>query len=139
MATTRDEQLSGHLPATPAELTDDISPAISHEVIASYIAEAARSVPGIVELHTSAWRGLSPRRHEIRTGGVEIKDASSGTVDVDIHVCVAWGTVIPEIARQVDAAVRERVLGFINIELGKVTLFVDEIAGPTEDGTPQEG
>jgi len=139
MHSIHDDQYSGDLPATPAELADDASPAISHEVIASYIAEAVRSVEGVVDLHTSPWRGLSSRRREIQTGGVELKDSGAETVDAEIHVSVAWGAVIPELARRVDEAVRERVLGIMNIELGTVTLYVDEIAGPMEVGSPQEG
>jgi uncharacterized alkaline shock family protein YloU len=139
MVDTHDEGLSTYLPDTPNHYDDQALPSVSHEVIASYVAGATRSVEGILDLHTSAWKGLSNRRREIQTGGVEIRDTPSGTVDAEIHVSVAWGSVIPELASQVEAAVRERVSGLLNIDLGTVTLFVDEIAGPTEEGNPQEG
>ena len=138
MAITREEQLSGDLPAATAQFADDVAPSVSHDVVASYVADAVRSVPGVVELHTSPWRGLS-RRREIQTGGVEIRDTPTDTVDVEVHVRVAWGAVIPELARLVEEAIRERVLGLLNIDLGTVTLFVDEIAGPLEVGSPKEG
>lgn len=139
MTSTQDEQLSGDLPVAPMPFAGEESPSVSHEVVASYVADAARSVPGIVDLHTSAWRGLSSRRHEVQTGGVDIKESDPGTVDVEIHVRVAWGSVIPELADQVEDAVRERVLGLLNIDLGTVTLYVDEITGPLEDGILEEG
>ena len=139
MADMHDDELSEYLLTDPTGFDHETPPSVSHEVIASYVADAARSVHGIVQLHTSAWKGLSERRRDIQTGGVFLRDSDSGTVDVEIHVCVAWGSAIPELARQVEAAVRERVQGLLNIDLGTVTLFVDEISGPMEVGSPKEG
>ncbi len=143
MVESQNESYPGDLSATPtpsteAQFVDEEGPSVSHEVIASYVADAARSVRGIVDLHTSPWKGFSSRVREIHSGGVAIRDAEAGTVHVDIHVRVAWGTVIPELAHQVDAAVRERVTALLNISVGTVTLFVDEIAGPMEVGTTRE-
>ena len=60
-------------------------------------------------------------------------------MDIEIHARVAWGAAIPELAAEVEKAVRERVTALLSIELGTVTLYVDEIAGPTEVTAPQEG
>lgn len=141
MLDSQDEIYSGDLPVAPIAYAetrseDEQGPSVSHVVIASYVADAARSVRGIVELHTSAWKGLSSRMRETHSGGVVIKEPEAGTVLVEIHARVAWGSAIPELARQVDAAVREQVLALLNIDLGAVTLFVDEISGPMEVGTP---
>lgn len=143
MAGLQDENYSGDLPATPihyteAQFADEQGPSVSHEVIATYVADAARSVRGVVQLHASPWKGLSSRVRETHSGGVVVKDSSAGNVNVDIHVRVAWGAVIPELARQVESAVRERVTALLNIGVDTVTLFVDEIAGPTEVGAAQE-
>ena len=138
MAEPQDERLAGDLPVAPTHFGDAERPLVSHEVIASYVADAARSVPGMVDLHASHWKKLSSRVRETRSGGVVVKDSESGTVEVEIHARVAWGSVIPELARQVEKAVRERMTGLLNIDLDAVTLFVDEIAGPTEDRTPEE-
>jgi uncharacterized alkaline shock family protein YloU len=143
MVDSQDDSYSGDLPVAPigyteTQLENEQGPSVSHVVIASYVADAARSVRGIVDLHTSAWKGLSARMRETHSGGVVVKESEPGTVLVEIHARLAWGSVIPELARQVDAAVRERVLALLNIDLGAVTLFVDEIAGPMEVGTPQE-
>ncbi len=139
MAGPQDEPFSGDLPVTPTKYADEESPAVSHEVIASYVADAARAVDGIVELHASPWKGCSSRVRETHTGGVVVKESQPGTVAVEIHVQVAWGALIPELAGQVEAAVRQRVAALLSIDLGAVTLFVDEIAGPMEVAPPQEG
>jgi uncharacterized alkaline shock family protein YloU len=139
MAESQDERLTGDLPVTPTHYCGQEAPTLSHDVIASYVADAARSVPGIVDLHTSHWRSLSSRVRETRSGGVVVKDRDdNGHVDVEIHAQVAWGSVIPEVARQVEEAVRERVTALLNLQLDDVTLFVDDIAGPTEGSAPKE-
>jgi uncharacterized alkaline shock family protein YloU len=134
MTDSLDERLSGDIPVAPTQYDEQEAPSVSHVVIASYVAEAARSVKGIVELHSSPWKGFSPRVRETHSGGVIIKESESqpGTVDVGIHVRVAWGTRIPELARRVEEAVRRQVSALLNLELGTVTLYIDEIAGPSE-------
>lgn len=135
MAEPQDEFYPGDLQVVPVPFTDDLRPSLSHEVIAAYIADAARSVTGIVHLHTSPWKGFSSRMRETHTQGVVIRDApSSGSVDVEVHARVAWNVHIPDLAREVEEAVRERVAALLCIDLNSVTLFIDEIEGPAEFG-----
>ena len=75
----------------------------------------------------------------MRAGGIVVRDGGPGVVDLEIHVRVAWGAVIPELARQVEEAVRQRITALLSIEPGSVTLFVDEIAAPAEAGLCKEG
>ena len=134
MTDSQDERLSGDLPVAPTQYDEQEAPSVSHVVIASYVAEAARSVKGVVELRSSPWKGFSPRTRETHSGGVLVKESESqpGTVDVGIHARVAWGARIPELARKVEDAVRRQVFALLNLELGTVTLYIDEIAGPSE-------
>ena len=128
---TAEEAVETHL--------DDTRPSLSHEVIATYVGDAARSVRGILDLYTSPWKGFSARMRETHTQGVVIRDTPPGTVDVDIHARVAWDVNIPDLAQKVEAAVRERVAALLSIDLNTVTLFVDEISGPMEAGARTEG
>jgi uncharacterized alkaline shock family protein YloU len=139
MAQADDEELSGDLPLAPSEFEDEESPSLSHNVVATYVADAVRSVEGVVGLHYSPWKGLSSRVRELHAGGIVVRAGGPGVVDLDVHVRVAWGTFIPELARAVEEAVRERVTALLSIELGSVTLFVDEIAAPAEAGFCKEG
>ena len=75
---------------------------------------------------------------ETHAQGVVIRD-SSDSVDVEIHARVAWDVYVPGLAREVEEAVRQRVVALLSIDLSKVTLFVDQIAGPMEVTTPAEG
>lgn len=114
---------------------DDTRPCLAHEVIATYVSDAARSVSGIVELYNSPWKGFSPRMRETHTQGVVVRDGPSGAVDVDIHARVAWDVNIPDLAQRAETAVRDRVSALLSLDLNTVTLFVDEILGPAEAGT----
>jgi uncharacterized alkaline shock family protein YloU len=134
MAQAQDDRLSGDLPAAPSEFEEEEKPLLSHDVVATYVADAARSVEGVVDLHFPAWKTLSSRVREMHAGGIAVRAAGPGAVDLDIHVRVAWGTFIPELAAKVEEAVRERVTALLSIELGTVTLYVDEIAAPAEVG-----
>lgn len=138
MARSQDERLSGDLSVAPSDYGDQDRPSLSHEVVATYVADAVRSVPGIVDLHSPIWKGISSRVWESRGGGVVVRDSRPGAVNLDIHVKVAWGTVVPELAPAVEQAVRERVTALLSIELDSVALFIDEISGPQEVAPDQE-
>jgi uncharacterized alkaline shock family protein YloU len=139
MAQPQDDRLSGDLPVAPSEFEDEERPSLSHDVVATYVAGAVRSVEGVVDLHFPAWKGLSSRVREMHAGGIIVRDGGPGIVDLDIHVRVAWGAVIPELAGKIEEAVRQRITALLNIELGAVTLYVDEIAAPAEAGICKEG
>ena len=139
MAHAKDDGFSEDLEVTATAYADEDKPSLSHEVIATYVGDAARSVPGVVDLHTSPWKGFSARMRETHSQGVVIRDSPPGAVDVEIHARVAWDVYIPRLAQEVEEAVRDRVRALLSIDLGTVTLFIDEIAIPMEVGTRAEG
>jgi uncharacterized alkaline shock family protein YloU len=139
MIDPQDELFSGDLQMAPMSCADDTRPSLSHEVVATYVADAARSVTGVVDLHTSPWKGFSSRMRETHAQGVVVRDAPPDSVDVEIHARVAWDVHIPDLAREVEEAVRQRVTALLSIDLSTVTLFVDQIVGPMEVVTPTEG
>ena len=136
MDTSKEEQYADNIrPITsaPSAAEDDTKPELSHEVIATYIADAVRSVVGIASLRTSAWKSISSRIRETHSQGIVIRDSPPNSLDVDIHVCVAWGVNIPSLAQEVEDIVRSRVTAYLSLDLNSVTLFIDEIANPSED------
>ncbi len=139
MAQSSDETVSGDFSLAPTHRDLDERPELSPEVIAAYAADAARSVPGVVALHAPLWKELSSRMREVPGAGVVVKDSRPGAVDLDIHVKVAWGVAIPDLAIAVEEAVRQRVTALLDIELDAVTLYVDEIEAPREVSSSKEG
>ncbi len=63
---------------------------ISHEVLASYAADAAREVDGVQELVDG------PRRHQ----GVRVTE-EDGALSVELHVAIALGRAAPDVATAV--------------------------------------
>ena len=71
---------------------------ISHDVLASYAADAALEIHGVRELVDG------PRRHR----GVRVTE-DDDALGVEIHVSLAWGARAPEIG----AAVQKRVSEYL--------------------------
>ena len=90
---------------------------ISHEILASYAADAAREVDGVRRLVD----GHLPRR-----GGVRIADADGG-VRIELHLAVDWGASIPELGVAVQQRVREYVGRMTDLRVAAVEVVVEEI------------
>jgi uncharacterized alkaline shock family protein YloU len=86
---------------------------ISADILARYAGDAAGEVEGV--------RGLAKR-------GVKIA-GDDGSVRVVLHLDVAWGVAIPEVARGVQERVREYLSRMADVEPAAVDVVVDEI-GP---------
>jgi uncharacterized alkaline shock family protein YloU len=94
---------------------------ISHDVLASYAADAAREVPGV--------RGLV-ERHLPGRRGVRIAE-QDGRVTVELHVGVDWGVSIPELGRRVQARVADYLARMADVRPASVDVVVDDV-GPRE-------
>jgi len=126
-----DERLGEVVPLVTGEEPD--RPLVADEVIATYVADATRLVAGVAELHGSAWQELSERvRVEVPAKGVLIHHTRPGAIAVDVHVKVAWGAIIPDLARAVQDVVTRKVESLLDLEVESVTLFVDEMEPPAD-------
>ena len=92
---------------------------ISHEVLASYAADAAREVEGV--------QGLvdGPRRHR----GVRVTD-DDGAMGVELHVAIAWGARAPDVA----AMVQQRVADYLARTARLPSVTVDVIVSSVAPG-----
>ena len=93
---------------------------ISSDILASYAADAAREVQGVVKLVES------PRhRHK----GVRVLE-EDGRMRVELHLAVAWGASIPTIG----VLVQKRVGSYLNrmaqVKPDSVDVVVDEVGPP---------
>jgi uncharacterized alkaline shock family protein YloU len=92
---------------------------ISADILARYAADAAQEVVGV--------RGVTesplPGRRGVRVA------SEDGTVRVELHVAVDWGTSILAVGRDVQSRVREYLLRMANVDPAAVDVVVDEI-GP---------
>jgi uncharacterized alkaline shock family protein YloU len=93
---------------------------ISHDVLASYAADAALEVTGVRGLVD----GHMPGRRGVRIG------VADGRVTVELHVAVDWGASVPEVGAGVQRRVAEYLGQMADVRPASVDVVVDEVAAP---------
>jgi uncharacterized alkaline shock family protein YloU len=88
---------------------------ISPDVLASYVADAAREVAGVHNLVGSALH-----RHE----GVRVS-LDDGRVGVELHLALAWGANAGAVGAEVQAHVAECLVRMADVRPESVDVFVD--------------
>jgi uncharacterized alkaline shock family protein YloU len=89
---------------------------ISADVLASYVADAAREVAGVHDLVGSALH-----RHE----GVKIS-RDEGKIGVELYVALDWGANAGAVGAELQAAVAECLFRMADVRPESVDVVVDE-------------
>ncbi len=92
---------------------------ISHEVLASYAADAALEIDGVGELVDG------PRRHR----GVRVTE-DDGSFAFEVHIALEWGARAPEIGTAVQKRVAEYLVRTATLPSVAVDVVVAAIAAP---------
>ena len=92
---------------------------ISHDVLASYAADAALEIAGVGDLVDG------PRRHR----GVRVTD-DEGSFALEVHVALEWGARAPEIGTAVQKRVAEYLVRTAKLPSVAVDVVVAAIAAP---------
>jgi uncharacterized alkaline shock family protein YloU len=90
------------------------SPVISNEVLARYARDAALEVGGV--------SGLTRDAAEVVEG--------DGSVDVDVHVELAWGAGAETVANDVQHRVADYLERMANVRVGSVDVVVEQVGVP---------
>jgi uncharacterized alkaline shock family protein YloU len=93
---------------------------ISHDVLASYAADAALEVEGVRGLVD----GHLPGRRGVRI------TAEEGRVAVELHVGVEWGASVPEVGARVQQRVSDYLAQMADVRPASVDVVVDEVGVP---------
>jgi uncharacterized alkaline shock family protein YloU len=93
--------------------------AISSDILASYAADAAREVEGVLGLAEHALH-----RHK----GVRVL-GDDGGFSLELHLVIVWGASIPAVGAAVQKRVVEYLRHMADLEPDRVDVVVDEI-GP---------
>jgi uncharacterized alkaline shock family protein YloU len=101
---------------------------ISHAVIATYAAAAAREVDGVADL-TGGGLGPLDRRVGPERAGVRVS-AADDSIDVELHLVTEWGAPIPRVAADVEHAVRRYLAAMVALQVRSVAVHVDDVAAP---------
>jgi uncharacterized alkaline shock family protein YloU len=94
---------------------------ISHDVIASYAADAVRDVAGVDSVVD---RHLPTRR------GIRVAE-TDGRIDLEVHVAVEWGASIPAVGAEVQQRVSDYLARMADLRPASVEVVVDEVALPS--------
>ena len=92
---------------------------ISHDVLASYAADAALEIEGVGDLVDGA------RRHR----GVRVTE-NEGSFALEVNVALEWGTRAPEIGAAVQKRVAEYLVRMAKLPSVAVDVVVAAIAAP---------
>lgn len=90
------------------------APVISNEVLARYAGDAALEVDGVSSLARDA---------------AEIS-GTDGSVEIDVHVELAWGAGAEGVAREVQQRVAEYIERMANVSVGSVDVVVERVGAP---------
>lgn len=111
--------------------TRDDRPLVAEDVAAAYVADAVRAIPGVVALHESHWKTLSGKmRPDCPSKGVIVRSVAPNVIEVDVHIKAAWGTVMPDLAREVAQVVARNTRSLLDLDVRTTTLYVDDIDAP---------
>jgi uncharacterized alkaline shock family protein YloU len=89
---------------------------ISPEVLAQYAADAARETRGV---------------HRVVDGPLKHRPAAKvlGS-DVEVHLAIEWGAVVPDVAADVQARVRAYLEQMAGVSVPAVHVVVDDLVRP---------
>jgi uncharacterized alkaline shock family protein YloU len=92
---------------------------ISHAVIATYVADAVRGVPGVTALTAS---------RPVRV----VNAPDDGSVDVDVRIVIAPSASCPDVSRAIDRAVRSYLGSMVAVLARRVSVTVEGVGDGVE-------
>lgn len=118
---------------------------IADGVVQKIAGLAAQEVPGVHRLGAGAARALGALRDRLPgsggstpSQGVSV-DVGDGEVSVELDVVVEYGVAIPDLARDIRAAVVSGVERMTGMRVTAVDISVDDVHLPGDDGDDDAG
>lgn len=100
---------------------------IADEVIATLVSQAISQIPGVSGLYGRS-REIFSRKPSRRT--LKIDFISPTEITLDLHLVVEYGYSIPEVAKQVQAAIARELVASTKIKVKAVNIFAEDIVVP---------
>ena len=98
----------------------------SPEVVTTYVWDAIKSLPGVVDLHRTPLQSLGERVHVEWHGPVRLADHEGKTV-LEIHVVIRPDARVADLTPAIRRQAADYLRSMTGIELDGVTVFVDDI------------
>lgn len=112
---------------TASVYSEGVKAHISHEVIATYAADAVRDVAGVADLASASLGQRLMTRDGVR---VTIRDGDdpAASIDLDVHVLVEPGTACRRAGEAVASAARGYLAAMTDLRVRHVRCFVEGVA-----------
>ncbi len=103
---------------------------ISEEIICKAAMKATLGVPGVSSLCDSFTDNLTKMLYgkDSASSGVKVNIEKDGTVQIDIFVIVKFGMKIPQVAWDIQNAVKDSVKNIAELELAAVNIHVQGVS-----------
>ncbi len=113
---------------------------ISEEIIGMAAMKAALSVAGVNHLSETLTDNITKKIAGKDTGtiGVKISKDNEGQTVIDIFIVADYGCKIPQLAWDIQSAVKEHVFKIANDKVSAVNIHVQGVALPKEHGRDNE-
>jgi uncharacterized alkaline shock family protein YloU len=113
-AAKRAERWSGHV-------------SIAEEVVSSIARIAAQEVEGISGLKGTVADGLAALLNAQKRQGVSAQLIEDQTIRIRLKAVVRYGYPIPEVAKRVQAKVKQEIEGMTGLRVSAVDVYIQEI------------
>lgn len=101
---------------------------IAEDVIATLVSQAISQIAGVHSLHGRTRDILSRKPSR---GAIKIDFVNPEEITIDLRLVMEYGFSIPEVAKEVQAAVAREVQAATKLRVKKVNIFAEDIFIPT--------
>jgi uncharacterized alkaline shock family protein YloU len=96
-------------------------------VLDTIVTLAAKQVEGVVAVGAPGIAGLVAKGKGAAAKPIEIEMAEDATLNLGVHLTLAYGMPLHDVARSVQESVADAISSQVGVKVGAVDVFVDSI------------
>ncbi|NPD30842.1 Asp23/Gls24 family envelope stress response protein [Eggerthellaceae bacterium zg-1084] len=101
---------------------------VATNVVETIVSIAASSVEGVAGVDAGAPHGVRALlRTRPVTQGIRVEEAEDGSLHVSVRIVAQYGTVLPDLAKEVREAIADAVSTQVGATVGTVDVYIDGI------------
>ena len=107
------------------------SVAVSREVLADLACQAASEVEGVVACQQPAMESITSKvKRGFMQRGIRISEEKDGSLVMDLHLKVRYGSRLPELSEAVKKKVRDFLGAMTDTDVSRVEIIIEDIEFP---------
>lgn len=105
--------------------------AVSREVLADLACQAASEAEGVAACQQPARESITSRvRRDFMQRGIRISEEKDGSLIMELHLKVRYGSQLPELSQAVKKKVRDFLGAMAGTEVSRVEIIIEDIEFP---------